>query len=63
MCPRGAPFMRLCQGTTPAHQSDEEQYDGDDQQHMEHEADRKRPDETQQPGDEENDGDGVRRAL
>jgi hypothetical protein len=42
-----------------AHQPNKEQYDGDDQQHVDELADRVRPDDSQEPGDQQNDCDGV----
>jgi hypothetical protein len=41
--------MALREDTTAAQQPDDEQHKGDDQQHMNDRADRKRPDEARQP--------------
>src|SRR5580704_9052092 len=49
----------LDQRAAAAQQTDDEQHEGDDEQHMDECADRVRPDDSQQPGDEQYDGECV----
>jgi hypothetical protein len=58
----GLPLRRSATNLGPraaAQQPDDEQHDGDDQEYMDERPNRVRPDDSEQPGDQENDGYGI----